>query len=66
VQRLGGASWITHIAKFARVLDSAKCRFGILFASNGISGAREKVEFKNALREIVKLHQDRGIVIIVL
>lgn len=53
----------TTMAKFCRVLDSIKSRFGILFSKSGISGAGE-TEF--AEREQLKVYQDRGIVIVVL
>jgi hypothetical protein len=46
-------------AKFCRVLDSAKCRFGILFSREGITGAGKT---KNAEREQLKVFQDRGMV----
>jgi hypothetical protein len=52
----------TTVAKFCRVLDSTKCRFGILFSRHGVSG-QEDTRF--AQREIVKVFQDRGIVIVV-
>jgi hypothetical protein len=52
----------TTVAKFCRVLDSAKCRFGILFSREGVSG-QEQTRF--AQREIVKVFQDRGVVIVV-
>lgn len=52
----------TTIAKFCRILDSVKCRFGILFSRKGVSGA-ENTQFGQ--REIVKVFQDRGIVIVV-
>lgn len=52
----------TTIAKFCRVLDSAKCRFGILFSREGVSG-QNQTRFGH--REIVKVFQDRGIVIVV-
>jgi hypothetical protein len=48
----------TTMAKLCRVLDSTKARFGILFSKNGASDA--------ALREQMKVFQDRGIVIIVI
>jgi len=51
------------MAKFCRVLDSIKARFGILFSKNGISGAGN-TQF--AQREQLKVFQDRGIVIVVL
>ncbi len=49
-------------AKFCRVLDSVKSRFGIIFSKHGITG-----EEKNsaAEREQLKVFQDRGMVIIV-
>ncbi|RTL35622.1 MAG: hypothetical protein EKK48_28435 [Candidatus Melainabacteria bacterium] len=52
------------VAKFARVLDSAKVRCGILFSKNGVSrgiGHQEKF----GAREILKVFQDRGVAIIV-
>jgi hypothetical protein len=52
----------TAFAKFCRVLDSAKCRFGILFSKNGITGEGHTTD---AAREQVKVYQDRGMVIIV-
>ena len=53
----------TVVAKFCRVLDSTKSRFGILFSKKGITG---KGSTKDAEREQLKLFQDRGIVIVVL
>ena len=50
------------VAKFCRVLDSAKCKSGIIFSRSGISGSRGT---KYAEREILKIFQDRGMVIIV-
>lgn len=50
------------MAKFCRVLDSVKARFGILFSKKGISG---KGKTKYAEREQLKIFQDRGMVIIV-
>lgn len=50
------------IAKFCRVLDSVKAKFGILFSRNGISGAGTSL---NAEREQLKVFQDRGMVIVV-
>ena len=52
----------TVFAKFCRVLDSVKCRFGILFSRNGISGAGRMTD---AEREQLKVYQDRGMVIVV-
>jgi len=50
------------LAKFARVLDSTKSRFGILFSREGITGDRQT---RDAAREQLKLFQDRGIIIVV-
>ncbi len=52
----------TALAKFARVLDSTKSRFGILFSREGITG---QASTSAASREQLKLFQDRGIVIVV-
>jgi hypothetical protein len=52
----------TAMAKFCRVLDSVKSRFGILFSKNGISGNDGS---RDAGLEQRKIFQDRGIVIIV-
>lgn len=52
----------TTMAKFCRVLDSTKSRFGILFSKSGISG---KGKTADAEREELKVFQDRGIVIVV-
>jgi len=54
---------ITAMAKFCRMLDSVKARFGILFSSRGISGSKTT---SDAARERLKIFQDRGIVIVVL
>jgi hypothetical protein len=51
----------TTMAKFCRVLDSTKSRFGILFSKNGISGAGKTT---NSEREQLKVFQDRGMVIV--
>jgi hypothetical protein len=51
------------MAKFCRVLDSVKSRFGILFSKKGISG---KGKTKNAEREQLKIFQDRGMVIVII
>jgi hypothetical protein len=53
----------TVMAKFCRVLDSTKSRFGILFSRSGISGAGSS---QFAEREQLKVFQDRGVVIVVL
>jgi hypothetical protein len=52
----------TTMAKFSRVLDSTKSRFGILFSKKGISGETER---KYAANEQQKIFQDRGMVIVV-
>ena len=53
----------TAFAKFCRVLDAAKCRFGILFSKQGITGAGRT---QDAEREQLKVFQDRGMVVIVI
>jgi hypothetical protein len=53
----------TTMAKFCRILDSVKSRFGILFSKAGISGAGET---RFAEGEQVKVFQDRGMVIVVI
>ena len=53
----------TTMAKFCRVLDSIKSKFGILFSSAGITGAGKTAY---AEREQLKVYSDRGIVIVVL
>jgi len=50
------------LAKFCRVLDSTKSKFGIIFSREGITG--EGVT-KFAEREQLKVYQDRGMVIVV-
>jgi hypothetical protein len=50
------------MAKFCRVLDSVKSRFGILFSRQGISGEGKR---RDAALEQIKVFQDRGIVIVV-
>lgn len=52
----------TVMAKFCRVLDSTKSRFGVLFSREGISGV-DQAAF--AAREQLKVFQDRGVVIVV-
>jgi len=53
----------TTMAKFCRVLDSFKAKFGILFFRSGISG-QNGASF--AALEQLKVFQDRGIVIVVI
>ena len=50
------------LAKFCRVLDSVKSKFGVLFSRNGVSGAGDS---RYAEREQLKVFQDRGMVIVV-
>jgi hypothetical protein len=56
------AAGFSEFAKFCRVLDSIKARFGIIFASEGISGEKGTTD---ARREQLKVYQDRGLVIVV-
>lgn len=51
------------IAKFCRVLDSTKSKFGILFSTKGLTGVGKGI---NGEREQMKVYQDRGLVIVVL
>ncbi len=53
----------TTMAKFCRVLDSFKAKFGILFSRSGVSG-ENRTAF--AAREQLKVFQDRGIVVVVI
>ena len=50
-----GPADVTTALKFAGVLRAAKCRFGIIFSKNGISGQEE---MKYAERELLKIKQD--------
>jgi hypothetical protein len=50
------------LAKFCRVLDSTKSKFGIIFSREGITG--EGIT-KFAEREQLKVFQDRGMVIVI-
>jgi hypothetical protein len=52
----------TDVAKFCRVLDSTKAKFGIMFSKNGITGQGRRTD---ADLERLKVYQDRGIVIVV-
>lgn len=49
------------IAKFGRVLDSVRAKFGIVFSLNGLTGEANN---KNAYAEQRNIYRDRGIVII--
>jgi hypothetical protein len=53
---------VSAAIKFAGVLRSAKCRFGIIFSKNGISGQNRT---KNAERELLKIFQQDDIAVIV-
>jgi hypothetical protein len=53
---------VTTVIKFAGVLRSAKCRFGILFSKNGISGESEA---RYAQRELLKIFQQDDLTIVV-
>lgn len=53
----------TTVAKFARVLESARCKFGILFSCNGVTGKTD--EPRAARRGLLKLYHDTGIVMVV-
>jgi hypothetical protein len=53
----------TTMAKFCRVLDSFKAKFGILFSKFGVTGEPRTTD---AAREQLKVFQDRGIVIVVI
>lgn len=50
-----------EIAKFARILDSANCKLGVMFAKNGISGD----SLRDAQLEQHKFYHKSGIVIAV-
>jgi hypothetical protein len=50
-------------AKFCRVLDSVKCRFGIIFSPNNLTGTQTA---NDAKREQLKVFQDRGMVVVVI
>jgi hypothetical protein len=55
-----GPADVTTVQKFASVLRAAKCRFGIIFSKNGITG---QGDMKYAERELLKIKQD-GITIL--
>ncbi len=52
---------VTAARKFAGVLRSAKCRFGIIFSKNGISG---ETRTKSAERELLKIFQQDDVAVI--
>lgn len=49
------------MAKFCRVLDSVKMKFGIMMSKTGITGVKRTTD---SAREQLKIFQDRGIIII--
>jgi hypothetical protein len=53
---------VSAFAKFCRVLDSVKSRFGIIFSRVGITGEGTG---RDAEREQLKVYQDRAMVIVV-
>ena len=57
------AADFTAFAKFCRVLDSVKCKFGIISSPSDISGKGKR---SDAELEQMKVYQDRGIVIVVI
>jgi hypothetical protein len=54
---------VTTVVKFAAVLRSAKCRFGIIFSKKGITGEDRTVY---AERELLKIFQHDDLTILVL
>lgn len=52
----------TQIAKLCRVIDSVKAKAGVVFTRQGVSGESGT---KYGYREILKVYQDRGIMIAV-
>jgi hypothetical protein len=60
--RKDGKATFSDVAKFCRVLDSVKAKFGVIFSPNGLTGESEA---EHADREVLKVYQDRGIVIVV-
>jgi len=52
----------TTMAKFCRILDSIRCRFGILFSKSGLSGSGQ---LRYAELEQQNIFHDRGIVVLV-
>ncbi len=57
------AADFTAMAKFCRVLDSTKSRFGVLISKSGITGEKRLAD---AALEQLKVFQDRGMVIVVM
>jgi hypothetical protein len=60
--RKGDKASFSDVAKFCRVLDSVKAKLGVIFSPNGLTGEGEA---ENADREVLKVYQDRGIIIVV-
>jgi len=58
----------TDFAKFCRVLDSVKCRFGVLFAPEKISGEKAPGSQRqySEREQRLKVFMDRGIVVVVI
>ena len=54
---------VTVILKFCSVLDSAKCKAGIIFSEKGISAGKSKNKF--AERELLKAFQRNGTTILI-
>jgi len=50
----------TTIAKFSHVIDTVKCKFGVVFSRRGLSGAGKAT---NAEREQIKIYQSKNVVI---
>ena len=55
----------TVVAKFARVLEAAQCRLGVLFSGQGVTDRTRGGE-RDAANELRRLFHQRGIVIAVL
>lgn len=51
----------TQMAKFCRILDATKSRFGVLFSTKRITGEKTHTEARN---EQMRVYYDRGIVIV--
>src|SRR5262249_33380039 len=52
----------TAFGKFSHVIDTVKCKFGIILSRRGISGVGKGTD---AEREQIKTFQSKGVVIIV-
>lgn len=51
----------SEVAKFALVLISANCKFGVIFSRKGISSGSG---FEDAARAVLKLYQNAGVVVV--